>query len=68
MQATAPDDARGLARHTNTIEHLAQELQRPVQEIALLYVEILGPMLGRASVDDYLPLLVAKRIKQLLRK
>lgn len=66
--ATPADTARGLARHTNTIEHLAEELHRPVQEIALLYVELLAPMLKRASVFDYLPLLVAKRIKRQLRQ
>ncbi len=55
-------------KHMNLIERLAVELGSTVLDVAPLYEEVLLGMRSKAQVQDYLPILVSKRVKQLLRR
>ncbi len=60
-------DANDRSRHLHNMERLAQEIGRPVQELAPLYEEVLAGLNSRARIHDYVPILVSKNIKDLLR-
>lgn len=60
-------DANDRGRHMVAIEQLAGDLERPVSEIQPLYEDILAHFQDCAQVRDYLPLLVSKRLKMLLK-
>jgi len=54
------------AQHRRIIGRLATEVSRSVDEIEPLYEDILAHLKGRACVQDYLPILVSRRLKELL--
>ncbi len=54
-------------KHQHVIERLAEEIHRPVQEIAPLYEDILTQLQVNARIKDFLPILVSKNVKQLLK-
>lgn len=68
----------GLARHDlnaaeqmrnrREIESMARQLERPLSEIAELYTAIYADLKSRAQVVDYLPVLVARRVRASLSK
>lgn len=45
------------------IEAIAHDLQRPVGEVAELYMRIYAALRPRALVVDFLPLLVARKVR-----
>jgi hypothetical protein len=49
------------------IERLADEIGLPVTEIKPLYDDIFMHMRDAARIYDYLPILVSKRVKDLLK-
>jgi hypothetical protein len=53
-------------RHERIIGLLANETSRSVAEVEPLYEDILAHLKDRASVKDYLPILVSRRVKALL--
>ncbi len=55
-------------RHFGAIKSIADELQRPLPEIAQLYEDILEYLRGRAQVTDFLPILVSKKVRELCRR
>jgi len=55
-------------RHLITIHAITEETQRPVEEVVALYEEVLMQMKPQASVPDYLPVLVSKKVKQFYRR
>lgn len=55
-------------RHHGSMQAIAEEMQRPLDEIAALYEEILRQMKARAQIPDYLPVLVTKKVKQICRQ
>ena len=54
-------------KHMHVIERLADEIGLPVTEIKPLYDDIFMHMRDTASIFDYLPILVSKRVKHLLK-
>lgn len=55
-------------RHIAAINSIAQEFQVPVREITGLYEHVLIDYKARAKLEDYLPLLVYKRVKAICRR
>lgn len=50
-------------RHRHVINALASELQLPFGEVAAQYESMLNALSSTAKVKDYLPVLIAKRIR-----
>jgi hypothetical protein len=53
-------------KHSRIIGRLAAEVSRSVDEIEPLYEDILAHMKDTASIQDYLPILVSRRVRDLL--
>jgi hypothetical protein len=53
--------------HNHVIEQLADEVDHPVTTVKALYEDILAQMQDRATIHDYLPILVSKRVKHILK-
>lgn len=51
-------------RHLRAMLAIADEIDRPVEEVAGLYEYVLKDMQTIARIPDYLPILVSKRVKQ----
>ena len=58
-------EAGKLQRHVRFIESLAAEMHCSAQEIVPLYAEVLESLSAHARVTEYLPILVAKRVKRI---
>lgn len=56
-----------VARHQASIRALCDEVERPFDELAAVYHCELARLSAIASVTDYLPVLVAKRVRALYR-
>jgi hypothetical protein len=54
------------AKHLHVIARLATEVSRSADEIGPLYEDILAHMKDTARVQDYLPILVSRRVKEVL--
>jgi len=54
-------------RHRVSMRSIAEELDRPEQEIAERYERTLAELKARASVPDYLPILVSKKVRETYR-
>lgn len=52
-------------QHLRIIGKLATEVSRSVDEIEPLYEDILAHLKNTASIQDYLPILVSRRVKDL---
>lgn len=69
MPRHPPDsDSRERSRHFGEITLLAEELGRPVAEIAQLYDDVLDYLRAHARVTDFLAVLVSKRVRALCRR
>jgi hypothetical protein len=67
-QVNAPYiDVEDRSRHLHTMEQLAEEMHCPLQEITPLYENTLAQLRQRAQIHDFLPILVAKGVKNALR-
>lgn len=53
-------------RHLHVIDKLAVEVSRSVAEVEPLYEDILTHMKDTARIQDYLPILVSRRVKEVL--
>ncbi|HVL76470.1 MAG TPA: DUF3562 domain-containing protein [Noviherbaspirillum sp.] len=62
--AGAANDA---GRHAAAVASLATELDRPIDEIEALYEDELERMRPQASIQDFLSILVSKRVRQTCR-
>jgi hypothetical protein len=51
--------------HVAAIQALAQDLQRPPEEVAAVYQCELLRLAAGATVTDFLPVLVAKRVRRM---
>lgn len=49
------------------IDAIARELERPACEIAEIYIALFAELKARALVTDYLPVLVARKVRARLR-
>ena len=56
------------SRHVRYIKLLAEELNRPVQEITPMYEDVLLHLQEQARIHDYLAILASKRVKLLFTK
>jgi hypothetical protein len=54
-------------RHAAAIETIAEEIGRPVHEVAAVYEQILHKMESTATVPDFLMVLVAKKVRERYR-
>ena len=52
--------------HLNAIEILAKELRKAIWEVALNYTSILNDLQKQARVKIFLPILVSKKVKELI--
>jgi hypothetical protein len=50
-------------RHALSISALAQELALPLEHVAARYEAVLRELMADARIADYLPILVAKRVR-----
>jgi hypothetical protein len=62
----APLPAERLA-HRAAILEIAELFQRPPEEVARVYCEVLALLAERASVADFLPVLAAKHVRSRYR-
>lgn len=53
-------------RHRSSIEAMALELHRPVEEVTLFYEDALASLSAQAQVRDYLPILVQRKVRRVL--
>lgn len=69
MQATASlyEDEQDRARHLDSIQRLSEETAWPIPVIEPLYEETLARLKTGATVQDFLPILVAKGVKSALK-
>lgn len=61
-------DAKDRSRHQHTIEQLAQEIDYPARLIEPIYENLLARLRANATVQDYLPILVAKGVRNALKE
>ena len=54
------------SKHLRIIGRLATEVHRSIDEVEPLYEDILSHMKNTATIQDYLPILVSRRVKELL--
>lgn len=50
-------------RNQSEIESISRQLDRPHSEVADLYADVYADFKSRAQVLDYLPVLVARRVR-----
>jgi len=51
-------------RHRRAIESLASDLQLPIEEVAKKYEEIRISISPSAKIKDFIPVLIAKKIRR----
>lgn len=61
-------DTQNELRQLRYIELLAEELNRPVQEITPVYEDVLMHLKEQARIQDYLVIFASKRVKLLFTK
>lgn len=63
-------DANGkeILHHRSAIEMLSQDFGIPVDQIGALYNKVLKELRRTAKVTDYLPILVCRRVRDLLQE
>lgn len=68
----APDglyhDTHDKDRHFGIIQTLAEEISMPVDDVSEVYEEVLENLKRQARIVDYLPVLVAKKVKEIYRR
>lgn len=50
--------------HQRAIESLADDLQLPIEEVAAKYEEIRISIIRTAKIKDFIPVLIAKKIRR----
>lgn len=66
--ATEPyADANDRLRHLDEMQRLSQETECPLQVITPIYEGTLARLKADATIHDYLPILVAKGVKNALK-
>lgn len=67
VNASLYEDTGERARHVNTVKSLAKDIEEPIEEVAHTYESLLQQYKQEAQIQDYLPVLIAKRVKELYR-
>lgn len=60
-------DAHDRSRHLDEMQRLAQETDCPLQVVQPIYEATLMRLKAEATIQDYLPILVAKGVKSVLK-
>lgn len=63
LTPAARREAGEQARLRREIDAIARELNRPIDEISALYAQLYADLKSRALVTDYLPVLVARKVR-----
>jgi uncharacterized protein (DUF2126 family) len=66
-RASLYQDTHDEQRHLHRMHAIAEEVGRPVEEIAALYEDVLEDLKAQARIFDYLPVLVSKKVKKFFR-
>ncbi len=61
-------DTQEQLRLLRSIKSLAEELNRPVQEIAPIYEDVLLQLKEQAKIQDYLVILASKKVRFLFSR
>lgn len=61
-------NSAGTSGHRTSAQALARDLQRPLEEVALLYCKELSYLRKEAKVLDFLPVLISKRLRALYKE
>lgn len=64
VQARLFEDEGDRSRHVNMLKALATEIDEPLENIAEVYEIILKGYKENAVIQEFLPVLVSKKIKQ----
>ncbi|MBC7513489.1 MAG: DUF3562 domain-containing protein [Herminiimonas sp.] len=67
-QAPLYQDENDRSRHLHNMTRLAEEIAYPVHLIEPLYEKLLARLKLQATVHDYLPILVAKNVRHVLKE
>lgn len=51
-------------KHFGEIQSLADEFKRSITQVAQMYEEVLESLSAQATVTDFLPVLVSKKVRQ----
>jgi hypothetical protein len=54
-------------RHAGSMRAVANDVERPVDEIAQVYESVLEHLKTQARIEDYLPILVSKKVREFYR-
>jgi hypothetical protein len=65
--ALRPADLLHDKRYSSSIESIARELAVPIDDVVVRYQSTLATMAPRATVTDYIAILVEKKVKALYR-
>ena len=68
MKRIQSEDETEQKKHRQSVEDLSGFLGMPWERILAVYERELALMKQRARVKDYLPILVSRRVKKLLRR
>jgi Protein of unknown function (DUF3562) len=63
----APNHFKLETDHLQTIKALAEEIDRPVEEVNSIYASILTSLKSSARIKDFLHVLASKRVRDELR-
>jgi hypothetical protein len=61
-------DANDRLRHLQYIKHISNITRQPVEEVTLLYEQVLTHLRSNARVQDFLPIFVSKRVTARIRQ
>jgi hypothetical protein len=61
-------DLNDRIKHFCEIQTIANDLDRPIPEIAQLYEDILEYLRARAQIPDFLPIMVSKKVREICRR
>lgn len=54
-------------RHRRSMAAVADEVDRPFEEVSAIYEDVLRQLAAEASILDYLPVLVSKRVRRMYK-
>lgn len=60
-------DVKDRMKHFGAVQSIADDLHRPIPEIAHLYEDVLEYLRSHAKVTDFLPVLASKKVRELCK-
>jgi hypothetical protein len=62
------ENEQEVLRHSGTVENLARSLGVRLDDVRSLYESVLAEMKRDAVIMDFLPILAARQVKEILRR